>query len=61
MLEVQCGLNLGAIVVSIFVVAIMDIKMTRQYREYYDEYHILPKASDYSVLVKGLPKDITVS
>ena len=61
MLEVQSGLNFAAIFVSIIIVAILDIRMTRQYRQYYDEYDILPKASAYSVLVKGLPKDITVS
>lgn len=61
MLEVQSGLNFAAIFISIIIVAILDIRMTRQYRQYYDEYDILPKASAYSVLVKGLPKDITVS
>lgn len=25
------------------------------------DYHILPKASDYSVMLRGLPKDITIS
>lgn len=61
MLEVQGVLNFVAICVSIVLVALMDIQMTRQYQHYYDEYYILPKVSDYSVVVKGLPKDITIS
>lgn len=61
MLQVQAGLNFAAIFVSIFFIAVLDIKMNQQYRMYYTQYHMLPKASDYSVMIKGLPKDITVS
>lgn len=61
MLEVQAILNFIAIMVSIGVIALLDINMRNQYTKYYEDYYILPKASDYSVIMKGLPKDITIS
>lgn len=36
MLEVQAVINFVAICVSIPIIAVMDIKMTRQYEEYYN-------------------------
>lgn len=61
MLEVQAIFNFIAIVVSIILIGLMDIQMVRKYSEHYNDYDILPKASDYSVIIKGLPKDITIS
>lgn len=61
MLEVHSIINFVAILVSVVLIAVMDVSMTRQYEEYYNQYYILPKASDYSVIIKGLPKDITIS
>lgn len=61
MMEVQAILNFVAIVVSVILIGILDIQIKRKYKQYYNDYNILPKASDYSVIVKGLPKDITIS
>lgn len=61
MMEVQAILNFVAIVVSVILIGIMDIQIKRKYKQYYNDYNILPKASDYSVIIKGLPKDITIS
>ena len=38
----------------------MDLDMKKKYFEYAEEY-ILPNAADYSVMVKGLPQDVTLS
>lgn len=61
MLEVQAIFNLASIFISIAVIGFIDLDMTRHYNKYYNDYNILPRASDYSVIVKGLPKDITIS
>ena len=61
LLEVQAGLNCIAIIVTIFVIGVLEIKMHEKYEQYKIDYRILPKASDYSVMLKGLPKDITIS
>lgn len=47
--------------VSIVLVGFIDAGMTWQYNKFYNDYNILPRASDYSVMIKGLPKDITIS
>lgn len=61
MMEVQAILNFISIMVSIIIIALLDINMRNKYKKYYEDYYILPKASDYSVIIKGLPKDITIS
>jgi hypothetical protein len=61
MLEVQAIFNFSAILISIILIGFLDLNMTRHYNKYYNDYNILPRASDYSVVVKGLPKDITIS
>lgn len=60
MLEVQSILNFIIILVSIIFIAIMDLDMKRKYAEYADEY-ILPNAADYSIMIKGLPPNVTLS
>jgi hypothetical protein len=47
--------------VSIILIGFFDIWIVQQYKKYYNDYNILPKASDYSVMIKGLSKDITIS
>lgn len=61
MMEIQSIFNSISIIFSIFIIAYLDVHMVAQYKRYYDDYNILPRASDYSVVVSGLPKDITLS
>lgn len=61
MLEVQAIFNSISIIVSILIIGYLDVHMVGVYKKYYDDYNILPRASDYSVVVRGLPKDITLS
>lgn len=47
--------------ISIILIGFIDVGMAWQYNTYYNDYSILPRASDYSVMIRGLPKDITIS
>lgn len=61
MLEVQAIINFVVIFVNVVAIGVFQLFMMRKYEKYYNQYHILPKASDYSLIIKGLPKDITIS
>lgn len=61
MLEIQSIFNSISIILSAVLIAYLDVHMVLQYKRYYINNNILPRASDYSVVVTGLPKDITLS
>jgi hypothetical protein len=58
---VQALINFMTVLVSISLIGYFELSLTRRYDRYYNDYQILPRASDYSVMVEGLPRDITIS
>ena len=56
MLEIEAAFNFAGIIISIFIIAYLSILMENKYVELSQGL----RASDFSVMLKGLPKDITI-
>jgi hypothetical protein len=59
MLEVQAVLNFICIVVNCMAIGVMEVDMQRKWSEWEAEY-VMPGAGEYSLMVKGVPKDVTL-
>lgn len=59
MLAVQAVLNFLCIVVNCMAIGVMEVDMQRKWSEWEAEY-VMPGAGEYSLMVKGVPKDVTL-